>query len=247
MKSIKNDGIRTIEELLKMILGNEQIVHSFEVVPFDYRVENYSTPKLYISPTKLLFAYDEIIEIYELNELETGILGGAPRFTLWQQYLEGSYLYTRAKEEDLEKVKTSEYILKFSFNELNKVPKYFILRESSIIQKNLKTWAMSQLIMNVKNGMKKDLNLEEILKGNFSTFNTKTMLSFIFIFLVYFLLRVIFQGLEIDILSAILDIIFVFILLFMAWWTYSSITRNLDRFKNTFMTYRESISSDNRI
>jgi len=239
MQSVKWDVTSTPEENLKEIIGTaDKILYHFEVAPYDYHVENRFTPRFFLSTTKLLFQYDEVLEIYNLKDLSFDLMGESPRYTLWQQAMEGSFLYENGNEDSFNKLRQAEAVLRFSFNEANKVPKYFVLRDSTVVQKAFKTWAMAQMIINAKNRAENNLILEEMIGGTFSSFNQKTVLMFALIFTSYFLLRMAANWLIPGFIVQILDYGFALVAIAMGVWLFKSMSKNLEKYEGVYMSYR---------
>ena len=239
MQSVKWDVSRTPEENIKETIGTtEKILYQFEVVPYDYHVENRFTPRFFLSQSKLMLQHDEILEIYNLKDLSFDFFGEPPRFTLWQQSMEGNFQYVNGNEESLNKLKQAESVLRFSFNELNKVPKYFVFRTSTVVQKAFKTWAMAQIIINTKNRAENNVALEEMVGGVFSTFNQRTVLTFATVFTSYFLIRIIANWLIPGLLVQILDYGFALVVIAMGVWLYRSVSKNLKRYEGVYMSYK---------
>ena len=78
--------------------------------------------------------------------------------------------------------------------------------------------------------------LLEILAGYFSSFNTKTAVYFILSFLIYLVLKLLTASLP-SLVGTILDVLFGIVLVFVAYWTYISVAKNLQRYKNTYLAY----------
>lgn len=240
MNSIKRDELKTIEAQIQELTGdNSAIKIKFEVVPVDYRVIDMSSPTLYLHAGKLIFVYDDILEFYELNELNIDILGDNPSFEIYRLMFEPQLLYDEMNLSTVAKIRDSEHMTKLSINENQKVPKEFVMRQQNIVQKNYKTWAMSQIIINYKNKITPDDRLQDILAGNFLNFNQKTVLIFIAIFIAYFVLKIIIGDLLPGIIQAILDGLFVIVLILMSVWTYLSVQRNLEIHKVTYKSYSD--------
>lgn len=242
MISLKRDYTKTFEEDLKDIIGpDDHEKKRFQVVPLDYGVQDWKTPLLILSENRLIFLIDEIFEIYNLKDLEITLFGDIPKFTSWQQLLEGSFTFNQDDPQSFNKIRSSEQITRFAFNEEGQISKEFVLREGIFVKRNYQTWAMAQIILNQKNHLAEDPILDEIIIGGFSRFNQKTVLSFVGAFLVYFVFRAVaLLGLP-DILSTIFDLLFGIVLAGMLVWTILSINKNLDRYKATYNNYYSGI------
>lgn len=240
MISIKRDELKTVQQQIKEKLNTQsEVALSFEVVPLDHQVRNSTTPTLLIIDRTMVFTYDDVIEFYELDNLNIELLGARPHFQLWRNLFESYQPYTDETAPVLIKnARDNEFTTRLAINEPQKVPFEFILRRDILVQKPYLTWAMYQTLLNYKNGLRKDENLEKFFVGNFNTFNQRTVLLFIAIFAGYFLIRVLLGGFLPQILQTILDIIFGLVSLLMGIWTYLSVQGNLDKHKITYDKYR---------
>lgn len=227
----KPDGKHMDTAVKEMIKGEPLFM--FEVTPLDYNIIDLQSPKLWLTKTHLLFTYDEVVEVYDLKELEIDKSTGIPKFTLWQQILEGNYTNTPVSITD---IRQSEDIFKVSIKDKDGTPKYFLLRNKLEIQKNYKQWALMQILLNTKNGVAIQPQLKEMLDGHFASFNTKTILIFIVVFVTYLVLRMLLSGLA-DVVGTVMDWAFGGALLFMLYWVYTSIEKNLKRFSELHRTY----------
>lgn len=240
MKFFKLDKSRDIQAGITALLGpnKEEILYTFEVVPIDYRVQDLSTPKIFLTQSKLFVTYDEALEMYELANLEVESIGASPRFTLLDLFLEGSYVYSGENQEQLRILRTDDVITRIAIAQPNTVPKDFVLRAGQQVQKSFKTWAMGRIIMNTKLASAPNKVLEEMLTGYLSVLNQKTVISFIGAFLVYFVLKPIALNFLPGFVNSILDVGLAAVLIFMLWWLYMTATNNLNRFKTLYLSYK---------
>lgn len=233
MKSYRKPEGKYMDQAVKEMIKGDPLFE-FEVTPLDYNLINLETPKFWLTKTHLLFTYDEVVEVYDLKELEIGKSTGIPKFTLWQQLLEGTYSNT---PESIAAIRQSEDIFKVSLKEKDRPPKYFLLRNKLEIQKNYKQWTLMQILLNLKNGVAIEPELREMLDGHFASFNTRTILVFIAIFVGYLVLRRLLGELADNLVGTIMDWIFGGVLLFMLYWVYISMNKNLKRFSQLHRTY----------
>jgi hypothetical protein len=240
MKSAKLDKSKDTLSNIKQLLqpGSEEILHTFQVVPIDYKVKDFASPKIFLTQTKFIFTYDEIAEIYDLTELEIDVIGAPPRFTLWELILEGSYLYSSENEDQLRNIRTDEVLTRISISQPNSVSKDFILRSGAQVEKSYKTWAAGRIIMNTKLGLAPNKMLAEMVSGYFSVLNQRTVLAFIASFVGYFVLKPVVLNFLPDFANTAVDLLFVVVLGFMSWWLYTTATNNLNRFKTLYLSYK---------
>jgi hypothetical protein len=240
VKSVKFDKKKDLQGNIQSLLvpNKDEILHIFEVVPIDHRVRDFSSPKLVLTPSKLFLTFDEVIEIYNLPELEIDVIGSPPRFTIWELILEGSYTYSMENEDQLRNLRTDEILTRVSIAEPNSVSKDFVMRTKSQVDKSYKTWAMGRTIMNTKHGSAPNKILTEMLSGYFSVLNQRTVIAFIASFVAYFVLKPIAYNFLPGFVNSILDIALGGILIFMVWWLYSTGTNNLNRYKSVYLSYK---------
>lgn len=238
MRGLRSDiTISQLENIKKLLEKDEDIIYTFSVVPLDYRIVDFSTPNFYITDKHLLFAFDEAIEVYNLSDLEIGLIGNQPQFDLSKVVIEPTSSYSFDRKMELEKLKEDEGLTRLSLNESMQVPKYFLLREHFTIQKSYKTWALAQLLINVTNKKKENELLLEMLAGYFSTFNQKTVLYFVFAFIIYFIAKLV-VGFNLPaIVSTILDAIFAVFMVFIGYWLWISVQKNFKRYEKYYLSY----------
>lgn len=224
------------DEIAKILPKDEKILHEIDVIPMDYRIANYNSPKFLITSKRLIFTFDEVVEIYNLVDLEILLLGDKPRFNIWQVILEQTFEYSFEKRDLLDKVKEQEFQTRLSINERGTVPKYFLVRSGNRSQKSMKTWALMQILLNIRNGKVENDEIVEVINGYFSSFNQKTVLYFVFSFIIYFGLKLITTKFP-DFVGTILDVIIGIIMVLIGFWTYSSVRKNLRRYESIYLSY----------
>ena len=225
------------QNVLKYLDKKEEVLYKFDVVPLDYNVVDFTTPRFYITKTKLIFCFDEGMEVFELSPLDISMIGEAPDFEINGLLFTPSYIYSKGYIKDIQNMKNSEKLTRISITEPKQVPKYFLLRSGTTVSKSYKTWALLQLMNNIKVGIEKNETLVEILNGYFSSFNNKTMLYFVWVFLGYVLLKLIFGFFLPPLASTIIDYLFGAVLIFISYWLYISVQRNLNRYKQYYLSY----------
>lgn len=233
MKTYRKPDGKLMDVAVKEMIKGEPLF-MFDITPLDYNVIDIDSPKFWLTKTHLLFTYDEVVEVYDIKELEIGKSTGIPKFTIWQQVLEGNYHNT---PESISEARQSEDVFKVSIKEKDGVPKYFLLRNKLEIQKNYKQWTLMQILLNLKNGVAIEPELKEMLDGHFASFNQRTILIFIGVFIAYLVLRMLLGTLADDLVGTIMDWIFGGVLLFMLYWIYISMDKNLKRFSQLHRTY----------
>lgn len=245
MKQIKMDILRTVREnLLDLMIEGELFLHEFEVYPFDYNILDYATPKIYMTNRQLFFTYDEVIEVYDLNTLKFDIYGEDPKFSVWQQWMEGKFYYSYGQEDNLVSLKNADYYTHLVITEPQQIPKEFAYRKGPEIGKSYQSWAMAQQMMNSKNNLPEDPRLEEMLTNNFNKFNGRTIVVYAVVFAVYVVLTRI-VGFLPDIIGTVLDVIFAIITGFVGVWLYRTVNKNYDAFGAIYNSYKTTKSTPN--
>ncbi|MCA9374975.1 hypothetical protein KC622_01445 [Candidatus Dojkabacteria bacterium] len=235
MISVKIDPLKSINDNVRMHSDGE-VKYTFEVAPVDYIVKDYNSPKFYISEHKLIFSFDDQLEVYNLQELELEVIGSKPMFSVFQQILEGRYYYTGygSQAASFEKLKKLDTPTRFSLTEPQKVPREFYWRKSFEIGKGYQTWAMAKIIILLKNKQQVDPLFNEMLEGEFSTFNSKTVFLFTATFAFYVLLKITLLKAASEFLDNVFDGLFIIILIGFFAWTIMSINKNLKRFETLY-------------
>lgn len=238
MQQYKIDLLKTVEENVKALLREDPILYSFPIVPIDYTVNDLSTPTIYISLNKFIFAYDDKLELHNLNELEFEVLGDEPHFKLIQQFTEANYVYNNGDKDSFLRLKNDSTFTRLNYFERGQIPKNITLRNNYVTAKPFQTWAMSQIILNIKNRIPKDEILEEMLIGNFYKFNPTTIVLFMVVVVAYFALQLIIRSAIGGILSNIIDFVFAVIMIAMGVWTYLSLEKNNKKFFAKYLQYK---------
>lgn len=229
--------ISQLDNVKKLLVDKEEILHTYEVVPLDYRISDYFSPKFYITEKRLIFAFDEAIEVFQLDNLEIFTIGMNPEFSVREAVLSSNKLYLPNESAVLDRLKNDENLTRISINEPKQVPKYFLVREGYIISKSYKVWALSQLIQNTKLAIKNNEMLINMLGGFFHTFNQKTLLYFIYIFVGYLVLRIL-SNFFLRQIGIVLDVIFGISVIFMLYWLYITIEKNMKKYEAYFHTFK---------
>lgn len=238
MKKVKINLLKTVHQNIQQYMqATDEFVYRFEVVPLDYNVENFETPLLTLTKELLVFSYDETMELYALNEVTISYEGIPPKFTLWQQVFEGKNLYSPAQPDHLQKMRDFDDLPRLSITPVGKVPLSFVPRTNQVVSKSYKTWAVFQLINNLQNHTEVDPILQEMVNGNFTTFNQKGILTFIVSFLLFLGLRTVASWLLPDIASTLLEFAFIAVTIGMGIWVIMTIEKNNKRFHQVFMRY----------
>jgi hypothetical protein len=243
MQQYKIDILKTVEENVKAVLKEDPILYTFNIIPLDYTVSDLTSPKVFISLNKFIFVYDEKLEAHNLNELEFEILGDEPQFKLIQQFTEASYSYNNADNDSFKRLKNDDTFTRLNYFEIGQIPKNIVLRNEYITAKPFQTWAMSQIILNIKNRIKQDPVLDEMLIGNFYKFNTTTIVLFMVVVVSYFALQFIIRATIAGIVSNIIDFLFAVVMIAMGVWTYLSLEKNNKKFYDKYLQYRPSKES----
>jgi hypothetical protein len=230
MKRFTWEGYKEIKETIQELLGSEDpIVLEFEIVPFDYEVNDVLSPKMYVSLKRIVLSIDNIIEVYNFQDINIEISGGEPKFTFWQQLLEFNPLLKSENFPLSKKMDIPKDWVRFSIIEANALPKDFVLRKGNVAAREFQTWAMAQTIKNLQKD-KEDYELHNMIYGNFSSFEPEILVYAFIIFIVYVLISVIFGGILPNIIKSALDwlfSIFAFgVLIWVFWASYKNIVKN---------------------
>jgi len=237
MRLYKRDEFKRVEEDVKQYLKKDEVIlNVFPVIPVDYNVIEYSTPYIFLTSSSIVFTYDTSIEVYELDTLEIYLKGEGPKFNIWSILLEKQIQFTK---ENIQLLKADEYTTQLSIREPNGIPKEFLLRNGMIAEKSFKTWAMYQILLNQQSGGSPNVILKEMLGGYFSTFNTKTVFMFVILFLAYFVIKIVSFSYFPKVVDNVFDGLFVVVAIWMIYWLYISVNRNLKRFEDVCMSYSQ--------
>lgn len=237
MQSMKWEGLKPLKETIKDIIGvNEDIILEFEVLPLDYKVKDVMSPKFFVSDTKLILSIDDLLEIYELNSLEFFMIGGVPKFTLWEQMLEGNITFTRDDYPISEKREISDNWFRMGFREINGLPREFTFRVGNFAGKEYQTWAMYQTIKNLKENID-DVEVYQMVYGNFSKFDSNILLYFFVAFLIFLFIKLLLIPILPEIIGTIWDWVYGIVALAMLGWTIISINSNVVRYRGIYQKY----------
>jgi hypothetical protein len=224
--------------LQSIFVEGEKVFRTFDVLALDYRVNDVTKSKVIVTPFKLILTYDDVIEVYDLKSIDLFFNDVSPSFTLQGLILEGNFDLSSQLEERIVDIRNSENRVIFSFQEENSVPKDIMLRKDFKLETNMRTWAMGQTVINAKNGVM-NRGLDEMLSGYFGTLDTKDIMKFIYIFLGYFLLKVISVSFLPGFVNTILDVTFWVVLGFVVYTMYKTAKSSLKRFENVYLSYRQ--------
>lgn len=230
MKKFTWEGYKGIKETIQELLGSEDpIVLEFDIIPVDYEVRDVLSPKLYISLKRFVVSIDNLIEVYNLQEINISVIGGEPKFTFWQQFLEYS---PELKSENFplsKKIDIPETWVRFSIVEGNSLPKDFALRKGLVAAREFQTWAVAYTIKNLQKD-REDYELHNMIYGNFSSFSPEILVYAFLIFIGYVVISAVFGGILPSIVKTILDWLFsgfaLAVLIWLLWSMYTNITKN---------------------
>ncbi|WKZ31242.1 MAG: hypothetical protein QY318_00510 [Candidatus Dojkabacteria bacterium] len=237
MISVRLDPLETKEANVSKAARGEAIITKFEIVPLDTNVIDFVTPTLYLTQSHFIVSYDEILEIYNFGELDIEYLGEVPKFSIVQQFLEGKFYYFADKREDLDKMRAFEELPRMAVTEPNQVPKDFTLRKGFEVQKAYQVWAMTRMIKNYQRNQSSEGMLQEMVDGNFTRFNQKTILAFVVIFVIYLLIRLFLYPIMPDVVNSALNFFFGAVVLALGVWLWLTVSKNLEKFKALYNGY----------
>lgn len=237
MVSYKVDPLETKAENIKRVTQNEDVLSQFEVVPLDNNVLDLNSPTLFVTSSFIVHSYDEVLEVYNLQELDIEYLGDPPRFTIVQQIMEGRNYYMAERIENLQKMRANEHLPRMAITEPNQVPRDYTLRKSFEVQKPYQVWAMVRIIKNHQRHHQSESMLQEMVDGNFSRFNQKTIMAFIAVFIGYLFLKLFLFSFTPDIIDRVLNFLFGAVVLALGVWLWLTVTKNLEKFKAVYKGY----------
>lgn len=236
-----NPALSEEKNLQILIPEEDEVLNTFQVVPLDYDIYNLSTPKIVLSRTKLLFFYNNYVEVYELSSLNFEILGEEPKFSAWQQTFESKYIYSTNNLYQIMSMRNDITVVRVSIFETGKIPKSFLLRNGKEVARPFQTWAMYQILTNTKNSVSVDTNLNEMVNGYFTTFNNKTVYAFIVALIGFLLLNgIVSLGLP-EFIKTVLNLVFGVMCIAMLFWTYKSVEKNNKRFESVYLRYKSLV------
>lgn len=238
MQIYRIDALRTIEENISALLDDDDLIAmKYPVVLLDHPVVDRTTPHIYISNRKFIITYDEAVEVYELSNLEIGFTGEFPVFTVIQQLLESRYRYDNEFQEDYEKMRASEPLLKMSIFEAGQIPKDILFRDGIFVKRSYQNWAIGTIIRNHQHNIESNLLLYKMQDSLFFSFNTKTVLTFSILTIIYFLIRLLLVPSVPDLIGTIFDVVYSLLLMFMGVWLVLTLKNNLERYHSVFQSY----------
>lgn len=237
MISVRLDLLETKEANIVKAARGEEVLAQYEVVPLDTNVMDLNTPTLFLTKSFLILNYDEILEIYNLGELDIEYLGNEPRFTIPQQLMEGKFYYSAERMEDLTKMRNYEELPRMAITEPNQVPKDYTLRNGIEVQKSYQVWSMVRMIQNIQRNQESEAMLQEMVEGNFTRFNQKTILAFLAIFGVYLVIKLLLFSYLPDLIDQILNFIFGALVIALGIWLWLTVSKNLMKFKSVYRGY----------
>ena len=238
MKSFKWEGYKSIEETVQEILGKEDpVILEFDVIPLDYTVNDTLSPKIFVTKTRLVFAVDSLIEIYNLNEIAIWSLGSAPNFALTQQFLEPGIDYHSSKTPLSKNIEIPDDFVRFAIMEKNSLQKEFILRRDNAPVRSYQTWAFAQFIKNLQRGYD-DYRLRHMIAGSFSVFDGMFLIGAFLIFVVYVLISVLLGGILPELLLRILDFLFAVVCVVVLGWMFWTVFVNMSKYRKVYDSYK---------
>lgn len=136
-------------------------------------------------------------------------------------------------------MKDDELLHRVTINEHGQLPKTYALRKGISVAKPYQNWAMAQVLINMKNGIPVDRTLQEMINGGFTQFNSKTLVTFVGIFLGYLALTAVMNLLALpSLVKSIVDLIFGGVTIAMLVWTYLSLDKSNQRFYTVYLRYK---------
>lgn len=220
-----------------LIGGGDKVLKTFDVLSLDSKVKDVMSSKLILSYKKLVHTYDDVIEVYNLEDLIFGFNDAIPSFTLQNILMEGNFDLAENVERKILDIRSTTNRVIFSFQDGNTLPKDFILRSHTKLEPNFKTWALGQTIINTKNGVL-NRGIDEMLAGYFSTLDTSLFMKFLLIFGIYFIVKILSINLFPGWLNTIIDVIFWIVLGYVGLYMYKVIQSALKRFEKVYLSYK---------
>lgn len=238
MEAKKLDPLQGVTQNIVIATGGESIVDRFEIVALDTNIMDLMTATLYTTQSYLIVSYDEVLEIYRLDSISLEFIGYTPKFTIWQQLLEGNPGYSEKTRANIIALKADEQLSRMVISEDGQIPKDYLFRQGIEIKKVFQTWAMYQILQNHKLNRQNDPLLIDMVQGSFTKFNQKTVLTFIVTLILYIIIRLIVDSFDVGILLTVLDVLFGIALVGMGIWTIFSINKNLQHFKRVYNSFQ---------
>lgn len=213
------------------------VFKTFDVLSLDHKVNDVTSTKLLLSRSKLIITYDDIIEVYNIADLSLSFNDIQPKFDVQGLLLEGNFNLGSSLEQKVIDIRNSENRLIFSIQEENSVPKDILLRINTSLEPNFRTWAMGQTVVNTKNGVA-NRGVEEMLTGYFTSVNPEMIMKFIFVFVGYFVLKLLTVNFLPGLVDTLIDILFWGVLAFVLYFMYRTAQVNLERYEKVYLSYR---------
>ena len=238
MKSFKWNRIQSLKATVQDLFGEEDpILLEFDVVPFEYKVADLSSCKFYVSMNKLALTVDDLIEIYELKDLNFAFIGKEPQFGLLEQLLEYNITLDSDKFPLPQNIDIPDDFFRFTMHESNGEPKQFTLRKGSASAKAFQTWGMVETIKKLRED-DEDLDLYNMVYGNFSAFDPQMVFWGFIVFFVYVFISVVLGGILPDLLKSMLDVLFASGCLFFVGWMVWSMHLSTQRYAKIYEKYK---------
>lgn len=230
------------EAFLKTVLSpTDKVIYSYDIAVLEKDIIDFLSPKLLITGEVIAIYFDEKMYVYDLNSLEIYSMGEEPKFSTFGHLWESKHLYSENLPREFSNLLKDETIFRINIKEESKTPISITLRKRDRLLQGYQTWALYQTIINIKNKVQRDIILEEMIGGNFSTFNQQTILLFVGVSIGFVILNLIFSITVFpEIISIILNMLFGGVISAMLVWTYLAIDKNNKRFYNTYLRYKPS-------
>ncbi len=243
MQTFRYDHNSSLEDNIRVITnGTERILFSFEVVPLDTFGDDLTSPILIFTQNLVIFRSDHIIEASLISDTDFYLLGDDPQFEVVWQLFEKTYFYNRLNPDTVYELKSEESRTRINIQTQGQIPKSFVIRDKTKVCKQYQTWACYQKIVNHKSSLANDEKIDEMISGNLSKINNKTVRLFLIIFFSFVAIKLLLVLIipDLDIISTILDFIFGGVTLAMGVWTYLSMERNNKRYYNLYLQYKQA-------
>lgn len=220
---------------------SDPILLDFDIVPFDYEVKDLMSCRMYISANRLAITVDDMIEVYDLKTLSFQFVGKEPKFSLWEQLLEYN-MNLEANQFPLSKFgNVPDDFFRFIMYEPNGIAKQYTLRKGNASAKAFQSWALVETIKKLQSD-DEDMDLHNMIYGNFSTFDSYFLVIGFVIFVIYALISVLLGGILPDLVKTLLDSFFILVCIVFLGWVIWSMHLNTKRYEEVYKRYRNSIN-----
>ena len=247
MQSIKLEVYEDTQDAVKELVGTQDsIVIEFDVIPLDHVVKDVLSPKVYLTRTRFILVVDNLIEVYNLNEIAVWTIGDAPNFSLTKQLLEPRLDYIPSKTPLSKNTDIPDEIVRFAIMERNSLQKEFVLRKGEIPAKSYQTWAFAQLAKNLQKGMD-DYRLRHMISGSFSVFEGLFLVGALAVFVIYVLISVLLGGILPSLIMSILDFLFAVVCIVVLGWMFWTIFVNIKNYRKIYTTYKMKESGSSSV